>query len=104
MARERVTQQYISQAEAGVLLGVTERTIRAAIADGRLKGYALGRTVRLRLDEVHAALVPIGAAAADAAGPRVHARSRQRVAARRDPTGNRAAANVDRQARKAGAA
>jgi excisionase family DNA binding protein len=103
MARERVTRQYISQAEAGELLGVTERTIRTAIADGRLKGYALGRTVRLRLDEVHAALVPIGAAAADA-GPRVRAKAHQRVTARRDPTGNRAAANVDREARKAGAA
>ena len=63
MARERVTQQYISQAEAATLLGVTDRTIRAAISDGRLQGYRLGRTVRLRLDEVEAALVPIGAAA-----------------------------------------
>ena len=63
MARECVTQQYISQAEAAVLLGVTDRTVRSAISDGRLRGYRLGRTVRLRLDEVEAALVPFGGAA-----------------------------------------
>jgi hypothetical protein len=34
------------------------------IADGRLRGYALGsRIIRLRLDEVENALAPIGASA-----------------------------------------
>ncbi len=51
---------YITQQEAGELLGVTDRTVRSMCADGRLRGYRLGRKViRLRLDEVEAALQPI---------------------------------------------
>jgi len=53
---------YIKQKEAAAILGVTDRTIRQMCADGRLRGYSLGRRViRLRLDEVEAALQPIGA-------------------------------------------
>lgn len=64
MAREpRVTNQYISQADAGELIGVTDRTIRNMLADGRLRGYRIGRTVRLKRAEVEAALVPFGGAA-----------------------------------------
>ncbi|MDZ7883603.1 MAG: excisionase family DNA-binding protein [Mycobacterium sp.] len=52
---------YITQCEAGEILGVTDRTIRTMISDHRLRGYKLGpRVVRLRLDEVEAALRPIG--------------------------------------------
>jgi len=54
---------FISQAETGALLGVTDRTVRNMIADGRLKAYRIGRTIRLRLDEVEAALEPFGGAA-----------------------------------------
>jgi excisionase family DNA binding protein len=51
---------YITQGETAELLGVTDRTIRNMISDGRLKAYTLGtRVVRLRLDEVQAALQPI---------------------------------------------
>ncbi|SLF31386.1 excisionase family DNA-binding protein [Mycobacteroides abscessus] len=56
----RISQKYISQADAAVLLGVTSRSVRNMISDGRLRGYRLGRTVRLRIDEVEAALVPFG--------------------------------------------
>lgn len=64
MAREpRVTREYISQSDAGELLGVTDRTIRNALADGRLRGYRFGRTIRLKRAEVEAALVPFGDAA-----------------------------------------
>lgn len=64
MARApRVTNQYISQADAGELIGVTDRTIRNMLADGRLRGYRIGRTVRLKRAEVEAALVPFGGAA-----------------------------------------
>lgn len=64
MAREpRVTNQYISQVDAGELIGVTDRTIRNMLADGRLRGYRIGRTVRLKRAEVEAALVPFGGAA-----------------------------------------
>ncbi|MBF9521971.1 hypothetical protein BKG83_20815 [Mycobacteroides chelonae] len=52
--------KYISQVDAAALLGVTDRTVRNMIADGRLRGYRLGRTVRLRVDEIEAALVPFG--------------------------------------------
>lgn len=63
MARpSRVTQEYISQNEAATLLGCTDRTIRNHIALGRLTGYRLGRTVRLKRAEIEAALVPFGGA------------------------------------------
>jgi excisionase family DNA binding protein len=54
---------FISQAETGALLGVTDRTVRNMIADGRLKAYRIGRTIRLRLDEVETALEPFGGGA-----------------------------------------
>ena len=42
-------------------LGVTERTVRQMIVDGRLIGYRLGpKFIRLDLDEVDAALTPYG--------------------------------------------
>jgi excisionase family DNA binding protein len=62
MTRVTTQSRYISQAETGELLGVTDRTVRNMISDGRLRGYKIGRTVRLRLSEVEAALVPIAAA------------------------------------------
>jgi excisionase family DNA binding protein len=58
----KIAQKYISQAEAATLLGVTDRTVRSAIRDGRLKGYQFGRTVRLRIDQVEAAMAPIASA------------------------------------------
>lgn len=57
------TREFISQRDAAELIGVTDRTIRNMIADGRLKAYTLGpRVVRLRRSEVEAALQPIPAA------------------------------------------
>ncbi len=45
-------------------LGVTDRTIRQMIADGRIRGYRNGRKViRLDLNEIDAAMVPFGGAA-----------------------------------------
>jgi excisionase family DNA binding protein len=41
-------------------LSLSERTVRYMLADGRLKGYRLGRTVRLDLNEVDDALLPFG--------------------------------------------
>lgn len=61
MAEQRA---YISIADAAGYLGVTTRTIRAMIADGRLRGYRSGtRLVRLRLAEIDAAMQPFGGAA-----------------------------------------
>jgi len=52
--------RFVTQKEAAEILGVTDRTVRTMIADGRLTGYRAGRRiVRLRLDEVEAALKPM---------------------------------------------
>jgi excisionase family DNA binding protein len=62
MARNRLPQEYISRADTASLLGMSTRAVDLAIADGRLKAYRFGRTVRLLRTEVEAALVPISAA------------------------------------------
>ena len=47
------SRAYVSIADAAEYLGVTTRTIRQMIADGRLRGYRSGhRLVRLRLEEI----------------------------------------------------
>lgn len=54
-------RRYCSINEAADYLGVTERTVRQMIADGRLVGYRMGkRFIRLNLDEIDAAMVPFG--------------------------------------------
>jgi len=59
-----IQHQYISIIQAAKYLGVTDRTIRQMIADGRLRGYRCGaRLVRLRISEVDDALQPFGGAA-----------------------------------------
>lgn len=63
MTRAEVLENktYIDQRRAAAILGVSDRTVRAMIADGRLRGYRLGpRVIRLRLDEVENALQPMG--------------------------------------------
>lgn len=53
---------FVTQREAGDILGVTDRTIRNMLADGRLRGYRIGsRNIRLKLNEVESALQPIRA-------------------------------------------
>lgn len=57
-------RQYAKPAEAAEYLGVTTRTIRQMVADGRLTAYRSGaRLVRLDLNEVDAAMTPFGGAA-----------------------------------------
>jgi excisionase family DNA binding protein len=53
-------EPYISQAEAGTYLGVTDRTIRSMISRGILPAYALGRTIRLKRSEIDAAMRQLG--------------------------------------------
>jgi excisionase family DNA binding protein len=54
---------YLSVTEAANYLGVTTRTIRLMLADGRLRGYRLGaRVLRIRRDEIDAAMQPYGGA------------------------------------------
>lgn len=52
--------KYITIAETAEMLGVTKMTVRNMLSDGRLRGYRLGKVVRLRLSEVEAALAPFG--------------------------------------------
>ena len=57
-------RRYAKQAEAAEYLGVTPRTIRQMIADGRLTGYRSGhRLVRVDLNQLDAAMQPFGGAA-----------------------------------------
>jgi excisionase family DNA binding protein len=57
----RPRRRFVTPAEAAEYLGVTPRTIRQMIADGRLTGYRSGtRLVRLDLNEVDDAMVPFG--------------------------------------------
>ena len=56
--------RYVTILQAAEYLGVTDRTVRQIIADGRLRGYRSGRrVVRLRVDEIDAAMQPFGGAA-----------------------------------------
>jgi excisionase family DNA binding protein len=61
---ERRGRRYAKLAEAAAYLGVTDRTIRQMIADGRLTGYRSGtRLIRVDLNEVDAAMQPFGGSA-----------------------------------------
>jgi excisionase family DNA binding protein len=55
----RDDKRYAKMQEVAIYLGLSERTIRAMVADGRLTAYKLGeRIVRLDLDEVDLAMKP----------------------------------------------
>lgn len=59
-----VQRRYAKLKEAATYIGVTDRTIRQMIADGRLTGYRSGnRLVRVDLNELDAAMQPFGGAA-----------------------------------------
>ncbi len=63
-SRAERRRRYATQAEAAEYLGVTTRTIRQMIADGRLTGYRSGaRLIRVDLNDVDAAMQPFGGAA-----------------------------------------
>ncbi|MGK2880442.1 MAG: excisionase family DNA-binding protein [Mycobacterium sp.] len=54
-------RRYVTPQEAADYLGVTTRTIRAMVADGRLTAYRNGtKLVRLDLNEIDAAMTPFG--------------------------------------------
>jgi excisionase family DNA binding protein len=57
-------RRYAKLKEAATYIGVTERTIRQMIADGRICGYRSGsRLVRIDLNELDVAMKPFGGAA-----------------------------------------
>jgi excisionase family DNA binding protein len=63
MTTKTASAPNMSIADVSEYLGVTTRTVQQMIADGRLPAYRLGpRVVRLRRDDVDAALRPYGGA------------------------------------------
>jgi excisionase family DNA binding protein len=55
--------RLVSIATAADYLGVTQRTVRNMLLDGRLPAYTLGpRILRIRLSDIEAALAPYGGA------------------------------------------
>lgn len=63
MPTTRTSRRYVKIADAAEYLGVTDRTIRQMISDGRLTGYRSGaRLIRLDLNEIDAAMQPFGGA------------------------------------------
>ncbi|AJK78643.1 excisionase family DNA-binding protein [Mycobacterium avium] len=59
----RQARRWASLQQAAEYLGVTDRTVRQMIADGRLAGYRSGnRLVRVDLNELDAAMKPFGGA------------------------------------------
>lgn len=57
-------RRWVTLQETADYLGVTKRTVREMVADGRLIAYRCGsRLVRLDLNEVDAAMQPFGGAA-----------------------------------------
>jgi excisionase family DNA binding protein len=63
MERPRATNEFLSITDTATHLGMTERTVRSMLADGRLRGYRIGRTIRIARADIEAALVPFGGAA-----------------------------------------
>lgn len=56
--------KYISQAEAAEYLGMSVKTVRRYISEGRLTGFRLGnQQLRVDRDEVEALFKPIPTAA-----------------------------------------
>ena len=64
MSASTSRRRYASIKDSADYLGVTDRTIRQMIADGRLTGYRNGgRLIRLDLNEIDASMRPFGGAA-----------------------------------------
>lgn len=64
MAPRSTPRRWATLQEAADYLGVTSRTIRQMIADGRLIGYRNGsRLIRLDLNELDASMRPMGGVA-----------------------------------------
>lgn len=56
-------RNYATLKQAAEYLGVTDRTIRQMIADGRLTGYRNGpRLIRVDLNEIDVVMEPFGGA------------------------------------------
>ncbi|ULP49910.1 helix-turn-helix transcriptional regulator [Mycolicibacter virginiensis] len=64
MSTNAVQRRYVTLREAADYIGVTDRTIRQMISDGRLTGYRGGkRFIRVDLNEIDALMQPFGGGA-----------------------------------------
>lgn len=55
-----MTREWITQQEVADMFGISGRTVRRMIADGRLPAHRIGpRLVRIRRADVEQALTPI---------------------------------------------
>ena len=65
MTRNKDLPVYLSLEEAAEIMSLSTRTIRRRISDGTIPAYHCGRrAIRVRLDELEAALRPIPSARA----------------------------------------
>lgn len=63
MNRKTKFPVYVSLEEAAEIMSLSTRTIRRRISDGTIPAYQCGRRpIRIRLDELEAALRPIPSA------------------------------------------
>lgn len=63
MARDRTLPVYVSIEEAADIMSLSTRTIRRRISDGTIPAYHCGRrSIRIRLDELQAAMRPMRSA------------------------------------------
>jgi excisionase family DNA binding protein len=53
---------WLSIATTAQMVGISQKTVRRAIAEGRLPASRVGRLIRIRRDDVDALYVPIPAA------------------------------------------
>jgi excisionase family DNA binding protein len=57
VARKRELPTYVSLEEAAEMMSLSTRTIRRRISDGTIPAYQCGRrSIRIRVDELEAAL------------------------------------------------
>ena len=61
--------RYVSLAEAQLIVGLSTRTLRRAIAAGRLRAHHLGRSVRINIEELKRWIEADGAGHPTAASP-----------------------------------
>jgi excisionase family DNA binding protein len=52
-------REYVSVAEAAIMLGVSEKVIRADINRGRLPSYRVGRLIRIKLADLELLREPV---------------------------------------------
>ncbi|MBK6599928.1 MAG: helix-turn-helix domain-containing protein [Proteobacteria bacterium] len=74
---EAIVPRYLSLAEAGTIASFSTRTLRRAIAAGKLRAHHVGRNVRIELGELRRWIEADGAAAVGSCGFAIPRRARR---------------------------